>query len=59
MMAQYLEGTECIPAGNIFAIGGLDDIIFKTATLSSFDCCPSFTPIELGAKAILKVSLTA
>lgn len=42
----------------MFSIGGLDDLVFKSATLSSFDCCPSLTPVNLGAKGILKVSLT-
>ena len=37
-----------IPAGNIFAIGNLDNIVYKTATLSAIKECPSFTPMNLG-----------
>ncbi len=32
--------------------------VFKTATLSTFKECPSFTPIYLGSKSILKVAIT-
>jgi hypothetical protein len=35
-------------AGNVVAIGDLDDIVFKTATISDWDVCPSFTPITIG-----------
>ena len=30
-------------AGNLVAIGGLDDKVFKTATISDSPLCPSFT----------------
>ena len=39
-----------IPAGNIFAIGNLDNIVYKTATLSTLYECPSFAPMNLGVK---------
>lgn len=48
MMAQNLEGIKEITAGNIVAIGDLDDLVFKTATVSSLATCPSFTPIQIG-----------
>ena len=43
----------------IFAIGGLSDFVFKSATLSSDPNCPSFAPIYLGAKGIMKVTVSA
>lgn len=58
MMASYLEGTKQIPAGNLVAIGGLDDLVFKTATLSDTNLCPSLTPVQLRYKSILKTTVT-
>jgi ribosome assembly protein 1 len=48
-MGQYLEGVTEMGAGNILSIGGLDEIVFKTATLSSSPFCPYLAPINLGA----------
>lgn len=47
MMAQNLEGIAKISAGSIVALGDLDDIVFKTATISGLKVCPSFTPITI------------
>ncbi|KAL4452839.1 hypothetical protein ABPG74_002404 [Tetrahymena malaccensis] len=58
MMGPNQEGVKEVFAGNVFSIGGLDDLVFKSATVSSFEFCPSLTPINLGAKGILKVALT-
>lgn len=58
MMGQYLEGVSEVPAGNILALGGLDNIVYKTATVCSIPTCPSFTPVDVMAKSILKVALT-
>lgn len=44
-------------AGNIVAIGDLDDIVFKTATISDLEVCPSFTPIHIGSISLLKTTL--
>lgn len=38
-----------MPAGNIVAVGNLESIVFKTATLSNLNVCPSFTPGSVGA----------
>lgn len=56
-MAQNITGVESIPAGNVLAIGGLENYLFKTGTISSVAECPSLTPINLGAKSILKVAI--
>ncbi len=58
MMGQYLEGVAEMPAGNVLALGGLENIVYKTATICSLPDCPSFTPVEVLAKGILKVALT-
>ena len=57
MMAQNLHGVTTAYAGNVLAIGGLDEFLLKTGTLCSLSGCPSLTPIQLGAKSILKVSI--
>ena len=51
--------TEEVPAGNVLGIGGLDDIVFRTATLSDLKEMPSLSPVYIGAKGLIKVALTA
>lgn len=58
LMGQYPEGISEIPAGNIFGIGNLDEIIFKTGTVSSLSNCLSLSPSVSHSKAILKVSIS-
>lgn len=53
-----MDGINEVPAGNVFAIGGLENDIFKSATVSTLQICPSLTPISINAKAILKVALS-
>ena len=57
LMGQYLIPVEVATAGNIVGLGGLQDIVLKTATISSDPNCPSFTPISLKATPIVKVSV--
>lgn len=59
MMGSYMDAVAEIPAGNILAIGGLEQIVFKSATISSYDKCPPFSPIYEEAKSILKVGLSS
>lgn len=47
MMGPNHEGIKDVYAGNVFSIGGLDELVFKSASISSFDCCPSLTPIDV------------
>ena len=51
--------TEEVPAGNVLGIGGLDDIVFRTATLSNLKEMPSLSPVYIGAKGLIKVALSA
>ena len=54
-----MNNIDEVPAGNVLGIGGLDDIVFRTATLSNLKVCPSLTPIYIGAKGLIKVALSA
>ncbi|XP_071449909.1 elongation factor-like GTPase 1 [Hetaerina americana] len=42
LMGRELEALEEAPAGNIIGIGGLEEHVLKSATLSSSIGCPSF-----------------
>ncbi|XP_063228636.1 elongation factor-like GTPase 1 [Bacillus rossius redtenbacheri] len=57
LMGRDLELLEEVPAGNIVGIGGLEDHVLKTATLSSNVACPPFTELMLMAVPILRVSV--
>jgi ribosome assembly protein 1 len=43
--------------GNICAIGGLQDLVLKSATLSSSLYCPSFTNMYKHASPIVRVAI--
>jgi ribosome assembly protein 1 len=45
-------------AGNIVGVGGLENYIFKSGTVSSDMDCISFVPVSSQTKSILKVSIT-
>lgn len=47
-----------MPAGNLVAIGGLDDLVFKTSTISSVSFCPSFAPTVVKFKSIVRTMVT-
>lgn len=56
-MGRELEGLDFVPAGNILGLGGLEDHIMKSGTLSSTVACPSFTDLYFDAAPILRVAL--
>lgn len=56
-MGGELQSLDEVPAGNIVGIGGLDQDIVKTATLSSTINCTSFSEINLMATPILRVAI--
>lgn len=56
-MGQYLEPLETVPAGNIFSISGLENFVYKTATISSVFDCPSIIPSNINKNSIIKVSI--
>lgn len=57
MMGRELEVIDQAPAGNVIAIGGLEDVIFKTATLSSIPDCPPLAFLRFYAHPIVRVSV--
>lgn len=57
-MAQLPEGVKEVPAGNLVGIGNLDNIIFKTGTVTTMPGCPSMSPPVSASKSVLKVAVT-
>ncbi|XP_011615494.2 elongation factor-like GTPase 1 [Takifugu rubripes] len=57
LMGRELEELEEVPAGNILGIGGLDDYVLKSATLSSTPACSPFTPLNFEATPIVRVAI--
>ncbi|EFN82249.1 Elongation factor Tu GTP-binding domain-containing protein 1 [Harpegnathos saltator] len=57
LMGRELIAVNQVPAGNVFGIGGLEEHILKTATLSTTIACPSFTELTSLAVPILRVAL--
>ncbi|XP_011339302.1 elongation factor-like GTPase 1 isoform X2 [Ooceraea biroi] len=57
LMGRELVAVNEIPAGNVFGIGGLEEHVLKTATLSTTIACPSFTELTSLAVPILRVAL--
>ncbi|CAK1581003.1 unnamed protein product [Parnassius mnemosyne] len=57
LMGRELEEIDEAVAGNIIGIGGLDEHILKTATLSSTIACPAFSEIQYAAVPILRVAI--
>ncbi|KAL0870582.1 hypothetical protein ABMA27_005545 [Loxostege sticticalis] len=57
LMGRELEEIEEAVAGNIIGIGGLEDHVLKTATLSSTVACPAFSEIQYAAVPILRVAI--
>ena len=51
-MGQYLEPVDEIPPGNIFSVSGLENSIFKTATLTSEFECPSIVPTQINVNQL-------
>ncbi|XP_012272329.1 elongation factor-like GTPase 1 [Orussus abietinus] len=57
LMGRELEPVSQMTAGNIVGIGGLEEHVLKTATLSSTIACPSFSELTALAVPILRVAL--
>ncbi|XP_072762084.1 elongation factor-like GTPase 1 isoform X2 [Anoplolepis gracilipes] len=57
LMGRELEAVNKVPAGNVFGIGGLEEHVLKTATLSTTVACPSFTELTSLAVPILRVAI--
>lgn len=57
LMGRELEAIDHVPAGNVFGIGGLEEHVLKTATLSTTVACPAFTEIAQLAVPIVRVAV--
>ncbi|XP_070758069.1 elongation factor-like GTPase 1 isoform X1 [Enoplosus armatus] len=57
LMGRELEELEEVPAGNVLGIGGLEDCVLKSATLSTSPACPPFTPLNFEATPIVRVAI--
>ncbi|CAB4062498.1 RIA1 [Lepeophtheirus salmonis] len=57
LLGRDLEGLDSAPAGNVIGIGGLEDFILKSATLSSNVFCPPFIEMSKSSAPILRVAL--
>eukprot|EP00002_Diphylleia_rotans_P036304 TRINITY_DN7986_c0_g1_i2.p1 TRINITY_DN7986_c0_g1~~TRINITY_DN7986_c0_g1_i2.p1 ORF type:complete len:940 (+),score=201.95 TRINITY_DN7986_c0_g1_i2:50-2869(+) len=57
LMGRELESLESIPAGNVFGIGEVDDLILKTATISSTPLCPAFPMMAFEGAPIVRVAV--
>lgn len=57
LMGRNLEPVEEVAAGNILGIGGLEDFILKTATITSTPYCPPFIELPNIATPILRVAI--
>lgn len=55
MMGRALERLSAAPAGNVVAIGGLEEAVLKSATLASTPAAPPLAPVEHQAEAIVQV----
>ncbi|XKL67522.1 hypothetical protein PGB90_003013 [Kerria lacca] len=57
LMGRELEPTNEVPAGNVFGIGGLEEHVLKSATLSTEIACPAFSALHVVATPILQVAV--
>ncbi|KAL4613288.1 elongation factor-like GTPase 1 [Arapaima gigas] len=57
LMGRELEELEEVPAGNVLGIGGMEDWILKSATVSTTPACPPFTPLNFEATPIVRVAI--
>ena len=57
MMGRDLQDLEVVPAGNIFAVMGVQEHVLKAATVSSSLVCPSLAGVRRDAAPIVRVAL--
>lgn len=57
LMGRELEAIDEAVAGNIIGIGGLEEHVLRTATLSSTVACPAFSEMQYSVVPILRVAL--
>ncbi|XP_035274038.1 elongation factor-like GTPase 1 [Anguilla anguilla] len=57
LMGRELEELKEVPSGNVLGIGGMEEWILKSATLSTSPACPAFTPLNFEATPIVRVAI--
>ncbi|KAM4747337.1 elongation factor-like GTPase 1 [Rhinophrynus dorsalis] len=57
LMGRELEDLDEVPTGNVLGIGGLEDFVLKSATLSTSPACPPFIPLNFEATPIVRVAV--
>ncbi|XP_048338101.1 elongation factor-like GTPase 1 isoform X2 [Sphaerodactylus townsendi] len=57
LMGREQQQLEEVPVGNVLGIGGLQEFVLKSATLSSSPACPPFTPLNFEATPIVRVAV--
>jgi ribosome assembly protein 1 len=58
-MGSSLQLVNEIPAGNIGGIGGLENYLVKTGTLSTTRICPNFIKTKTISLGLVKVAIEA
>lgn len=57
LLGRELEALDEAPAGSIVGLGGLENFVLKSATLSSSFACPAFVEIASSAVPIMRVAV--
>ena len=57
LMGSTLKVINQAPAGSIVGIGGLDDVLFKTGTISDSAACPNFLKLTALSLGLVKVAV--
>lgn len=57
LMGKELEDLDEVPAGNVLGIGGLEEHVLKSATLSSTIACPRFIDLHSSTVPIMRVAV--
>uniref|UniRef100_A0A8C2IZA2 Elongation factor-like 1 n=1 Tax=Cyprinus carpio TaxID=7962 RepID=A0A8C2IZA2_CYPCA len=57
LMGRELEDLDEVPSGNVLGIGGMEEFILKSATISTSPSCPPFTPLNFEATPIVRVAV--
>eukprot|EP01090_Pellita_catalonica_P001535 TRINITY_DN11293_c0_g1_i1.p1 TRINITY_DN11293_c0_g1~~TRINITY_DN11293_c0_g1_i1.p1 ORF type:complete len:766 (-),score=151.37 TRINITY_DN11293_c0_g1_i1:12-2183(-) len=57
LMGKEMVPVDRVPAGNVFGIGGVDQIILKSATISTNPLCSTFANMTFGFAPIVQVAV--
>ncbi|XP_065105524.2 elongation factor-like GTPase 1 [Paramisgurnus dabryanus] len=57
LMGRELDELDEVPSGNVLGIGGMEEFILKSATISTSPACPPFTPLNFEATPIVRVAI--